>query len=175
MKIRNGLLTLLLFVLAAAGMASGQATRTYSLINGDSLVPASGFDDGSGFTTFFGGSINGQVANATAPAVFTLSVAFKESGEVDAAGNYIGTILAPNSSFAVTESAGRKSVSTSGRINSGTVTYRLIDGRAEVISVVSGDLTVWEGKNKSRKAVGTGTLDYGTSVEGSGTMVLNFF
>ena len=175
MKIRNGVLTLLLFVLAAYGATYGQTTRTYSLANGDQLMPSSSIVDSSGVPTYFGGAINGSVTNVSAPAVFTLSIAFRESGVVDAAaGIYSGIILAPNSTFAITESARRKSVSTSGSVDGGTVTYRLIDGRAEIISVVS-SLTVYEGKNKSRRAVGTGTLDYGTSAEGSGTMVLNFF
>jgi hypothetical protein len=173
MKIRNGLLALLLFVLGAAGAASGQ-TRTLSLFNGDSLTPASPFVDASGGTTYFGGFINGQVASSS-PSTFTFSITFKDTGVIDAAaGIYGGTIVAPNSSFTVTESSGRKSITTSGSIDAGTVTYRLIDGRAEIISV-SGSLTIWEGKNRRRTAVGTGTLEYGTSEEGSGTITLTFF
>jgi hypothetical protein len=45
---------------------------------------------------------------------------------------------------------------------------------ADIISVTSGNLTVWEGKNKSRRAVGNGMLNYGTAIEGSGTMTLFF-
>jgi hypothetical protein len=75
----------------------------------------------------------------------------------------------------VNQGSGRKTVSTSGSIDSGTVTYRLTqEGLADIISVSSNSLTVWEGKNKRRTAVGTGTLDYGTSVEGSGTLTLSF-
>jgi hypothetical protein len=174
MKIRNGLLALLLFVLGAAGAASGQ-TRTLSLSNGDSLTPASPFVDASGGTTYFGGFINGQVASSS-PATFTFSITFTATGVIDeAAGIYGGTIVAPNSSFAVTESSSRKSITTSGSIDAGTVTYRLIDGRAEIISVVSSNLTISEGKNRRRTTVGSGTLEYGTVEEGSGTMTLNFF
>jgi hypothetical protein len=115
------------------------------------------------------------VAGAT-PGTFTFSLAFQDTGLIDPVnGVYGGFILAPNSSFSVAEFSGRKSVSTSGTIDSGTVTYRLTpDGRAEIISVVSGSLTVWEGKNRRRTAVGHGTLDYGTSAEGAGTIVLSF-
>jgi hypothetical protein len=54
------------------------------------------------------------------------------------------------------------------------VTYKVTDGRAEIISIVSNSLTIWEGKGKRRAATGNGTLDYGTSAEGVGTIVLNF-
>ena len=155
--------------------AAAQNTRTFSLSQGATIAPASPGFDPSGATTYFGGLVAGQVAG-TAPSMFTLSVAFRSTGVIDqAAGVYGGEILSPYSSFAVTEASGRKSVSTSGTIDGGTVTYRLTaDGRAEIISVVSGNLTVWEGKNKRRTAVGYGTLDYGTSAEGAGTIVLYF-
>jgi hypothetical protein len=91
------------------------------------------------------------------------------------AGIYSGFIVPPTSSFSVSEVSGRKSVSTSGTVDSGAVTYRLTpDGRADVISIVSSGLTVWEGKSKTRRAVGYGTVDYGTAAEGAGTMVLYF-
>src|SRR5688500_7662558 len=100
MKIITGVFALLLFVLAAAGPASGQ-TRTFSPLNGDSLPPATPFVDINGVTTYFGGFINGQVAS-TSPATFTLAITFRAEGVVDpAAGIYSGTIVAPNSSFAV--------------------------------------------------------------------------
>ena len=154
---------------------AAQNTRTFSLVQGSTIAPASPGFDASGVATYFGGLVAGQVAGTT-PATFTLSVAFKSTGVIDqVAGIYGGEILSPYSSFAVTEASGRKSVSTSGTIEGGTVTYRLMaDGRAEIISVVSNNLTVWEGKNKRRTAVGTGTLNYGPAADGSGTMTLNF-
>ena len=155
--------------------AAAQSARTFTLGQGATLAPASPGFDPSGATTYFGGLVAGQVAGAT-PGTFTLSVAFRNTGVVDpAAAIYTGEIVSPYSSFAVTQVSGRKSVTTSGTIDAGTVTYRLTaDGRAEIISVVSGNLTVWSGKNKRRTAVGYGTLDYGTSAQGAGTMVLYF-
>jgi len=153
--------------------AAAQTARTFSLSQGATLMPASPGFDPSGGTTYFGGLVAGQVAGTT-PGTFTLSVTFRSTGVVDAAaGIYGGEIVSPYSSFVVTQGSGRKSVQTSGTIDAGTVTYRLTsDGRAEILSVGSGNLTVWEGKNKRRTAVGYGTLNYGTSVKGSGTIVL---
>ena len=153
--------------------AMAQTTRTFSLSAGDTLMPASPGLDQGGLPTYSGGLVGGQ-ATSTSTGPFTLSLTFQSTGVVDsAAGIYEGTIVSPFSSFVVNQSSGRKSVSTSGTINSGTVTYRLTpQGFAEIISVASNDLTVWEGKNKSRRAVGNGTLDYGTSIEGSGTLTL---
>src|SRR5687768_4093579 len=159
MKIKSRIFALSLFILSAVCAANAQ-TQTLSLVNGDSLTPASGFVDPSGVRVFYGGFVNGQVV-AASPATFTFSVAFRESALINAEeGIYSGTIIAPNSSFAVTTTSGRKSTTTSGTINSGTVTYRLTaDNRADLISIVSTDLTIWEGQNKRRIAVGTGTLD----------------
>ena len=174
-KIGQGFFALSLFLLALTISAQAQ-TQTYSLVNGDSLMPASPVVDLTGAKTYFGGFINGQViANTTT--TFTLSVAFKEIGPVEGQpGVYSGSVVAPNSSFAVTQSVGRKSVTTSGSIDSGTVTYSLTpEGRAEIISIESDSLSIWEGKNKTRRQVGNGTLDYGTVADGSGTLVLNFF
>jgi len=153
-----------------------QTTRTFSLSAGDTLMPASPGLDQGGLPTYSGGLVGGQ-ATSTSTGPFTLSLTFQSTGVVDsAAGIYGGTIVSPFSSFVVNQSSGRKSVSTSGTINSGTVSYRLTpQGFAEIISVTSNDLTVWEGKNKSRRAVGNGTLDYGTSIEGSGTLTLLLF
>ena len=164
---------IMLFMLA--GSASGQTTRTYSLTQGDTHIPASPLVYPDGSTTFHGAFVIGQVVSSV-PATFTFSFGFRDTGVIDpVAGIYGGEILPPMSNFSVTELSGRKSVSTSGTIDSGTVTYRLTpDGRAEIISLVSNDLTVWEGKNKTRRAVGRGTVDYGTSAEGAGTLVLNF-
>jgi hypothetical protein len=175
MKIGQGLFALTLFVLALTVSAKAQ-TQTYSLVNGDSLTPASPFVDGTGAKTYFGGFINGQVIAGTTT-TFTFSVAFREIGPVDGVpGVYSGSVVAPNSSFAVTQHVGRKSVTTSGSIDAGTVTYSLdANGRAEIISIESDNLTIWQGKNKSRTQAGTGTLDYGTVAAGAGTMVLNFF
>lgn len=173
------MLTAALFLAAVSLLlsspAAAQTTRAFSLNRGATLSPASPGYDPSGATIYFSGLVAGQVEAAT-PSTFTLSVAFRNTGVIDpAAGIYSGEILSPYSSFAVTEASGRKSVSTSGTIDAGTVTYRLTpDGRAEIVSVVSGSLTVWEGKNKNRRAVGRGTLDYGTSAEGMGTMLLYF-
>ncbi len=152
-----------------------QTTRTFTLGAGDTLMPAVPGLNTTGGTTYQGGLVGGQ-AFSTSTGTFTLSVTFQSTGVVDsAAGIYGGVILAPFSSFVVTQSSGRKSVSTSGTIDSGTVTYRVApNGFAEILSVASNSLTVWEGKNKNRKAVGTGTLDYGTSVEGSGSLTLLF-
>ena len=174
-KIRQGLFALTLFVLALTVNAQAQ-TQTYSLVNGDQMTPASVFVDLTGTRTYIGGFVNGQVIASTTT-VFTLSVAFTEIGLVEGSpGVYSGAILAPNSSFAITQSVGRKSVSTSGMIDAGTVIYSLTpEGRAEIISIESDNLTIWEGKNKSRQQVGTGTLDYGTVAAGAGTMQLNFF
>jgi hypothetical protein len=151
---------------------AAQNTRTFSLVQGSTITPASPGFDASGVPTYFGGLVAGQVSGPT-PSTFTLSVAFRSTGVIDqVAGIYGGEILSPYSSFAVTQMSGRKSVSTSGTIDGGRVTYRLTDGRAEIISVVSNNLTVWEGKNKRRTAVGTGTLNYGPAGDGSGTMTL---
>jgi hypothetical protein len=175
-SMKQGLSALsLLVLLALAGSASAQTARTYSLVQGSTHVAASPFVGSDGSTTFHGALVIGQVASA-APATFTFSLAFRDAGLVDpAAGIYGGVILPPTSSFSVSETSGRKSVTTSGTIDSGTVTYRLTpDGRAEIVSLVSSALTVWEGRNKSRRAVGHGTVDYGTAAEGAGTMVLYF-
>ena len=153
---------------------AAQTTRTFSLGQASTITPASQGFDASGVPTYFGGLVAGQVVAAN-PTMFTLSVAFRSTGVIDpVAGIYGGEILTlyAYSSFAVTESSGRKSVSTSGSIDAGTVTYRLLaDNRAEIISVVSNNLTVWQGKNKARRAVGTGTLNYGPA---AGTITLKF-
>jgi hypothetical protein len=162
-------------IISLSSLAAAQSTRTYSLGPGDTITPASPGFDPSGATTYYGGLVAGQIA-ATNNNTFTFSITFRSTGVVDpVAGVYAGEIISPFSSFVVTQSSGRKSVSTSGTIDAGTVTYRLTpDGRAEILSVVSGNLTVWSGKNKRRTAVGYGTLDYGTAAEGSGTMTLYF-
>ena len=162
--------------LSLSNPAAAQSTRTFSLHRGDTLTPASPGFDPSGATTYFGGLVAGQVVG-TRPGTFTLSVAFRSTGVVDAeAGLYGGEILPLYSSFVVTEASGRKSVSTSGTIDAGTVTFRLTpDGRAEIIRVVSENLTVWEGKNRNRRAVGSATLDYGTAADGSGTISVLYF
>ena len=162
--------------LSLSSPAAAQSTRTFTLSRGATITPASPGYAPSGVPIYFGGLVAGQVVGTT-PGMFTLSVAFRSTGLVDpAAGVYGGEIVSPYSSFAVTESSGRKSVTTSGMIDAGAVTYRLTaDGRAEILSVDSDNLTVWQGKNKSRRAVGSGTLDYGTPAEGSGTMAINFF
>jgi hypothetical protein len=160
-------------MLSLGGPAAAQSARTFSLSQGSTLSPASPGFDPSGATAFFGGLVAGQVAGSN-PGTFTLSVTFRSTGLIDAAaGVYGGEIVSPYSSFVVTQGSGRKSVQTSGTIDAGSVTYRLTpDGRAEIISVVSGNLTVWSGKNKRRTAVGYGTLDYSTTAQGSGTMTL---
>ena len=161
--------------LSLGGTAAAQSIRTYSLVNGDTLTPASPSFDPSGAPAYSGGLVAGQLGGATG-GVFTLSITFRGAVAIDPdAGIYGGEIVSPFSSFVVNEGSGRKSVSTSGTIDSGTVTYRLTpDGRAEILSVVSGGLTVWKGKNKSRTAVGQGTLRYGADAEGTGTIVLTF-
>jgi hypothetical protein len=166
---------LLIVFLALANSASAQSMRTLSLTQGDTQNPAIPAVNLNGEITYYNGFVMGQVSN-TAPTTFSLLLSFKGGGLIDpAAGIYSGIIISPSSSFAVTEAVGRKSVSTSGTIDSGTVTYRLLpDGRADIISV-SGALTIWSGKNSKRKAVGNGSLEYGTVTEGAGTMVLNFF
>src|SRR5688500_18793617 len=113
MKIGQGFFALTLFVLALT-ISSQAQTQTYSLVNGDQLTPASAFVDLSGVKTYFGGFVNGQVlANTTT--TFTFSVAFREIGPVEGApGIYSGSVVAPNSSFAVTQHVGKKSVTTSG-------------------------------------------------------------
>jgi hypothetical protein len=165
----------LLLLLTLAGSASAQTTRTYSLVQGGTQVAASPFVDLNGSTTYHGALVIGQAAGTT-PTTFTFSLAFRATGLIDPlAGIYGGVILPPTSSFSVSELSGRKSVTTSGTIDSGAVTYRLTsDGRAEIVSVVSSALTVWEGRNKSRKAVAHGTVDYGTAAEGAGTLALYF-
>jgi hypothetical protein len=166
---------LMLFALAA----SAQTTRTLTLSQGDNITPASRVTDATGATTYFGSFVNARVAGPL-PGVATFSLAFSDAGLIDPLGGvYSGTILAPNSSFAVTETvtSGRKSqsVSTSGTIDAGMVTYRLTaDGRAEIISIVSGNLTIWEGKSRRRTAVGFGSLDYGTATPDAGTLTLVF-
>jgi hypothetical protein len=173
---KKGLTALtLLLLLALAGSASAQAARTYSLVQGGTHVAASPFVGPDGSTAYHGALVIGQAAGAT-PTTFTFSLAFRATGVVDpAAGIYGGVILPPTSSFSVSQLSGRRSVTTSGTIDSGAVTYRLTpEGRAEVVGVVSSALTVWEGSNKRRTAVGHGTLDYGTAAEGAGTLVLYF-
>ena len=162
-------------LLSLGGPAAAQSVRTYSLSRGATVTPASPGLDPSGAPVYMGGLVAGQ-ADGAAPGTFTLSLGFRSTGVIDpAAGVYGGEIVPQYSSFVVNEGTGRKSVSTSGSIDAGTVTYRLTpDGRAEVISVVSGGLTVWEGKSKRRTAVAQGTLDYGTLSEGGGTIVLYF-
>ena len=176
MKIKHGFFALTLFVLAFSVSAKAQTQSTLTLINGDSLTPASSFVDPTGAKVYFGGLVFGQVVASTTT-TFTFSVAFREIGPVEGSpGIYSGSVMAPNSSFAVTRSVGRKSVTTSGTVDDGTVTYSLTpEGRAEIISIASDNLTIWQGKNRNRTAVGNGTLDYGTATAGSGTMVLNFF
>ena len=176
MKIKQGFFALTLFVLALATSAQAQTTQTHSLYNGDTLGLASGFVDSTGVRTYFGGFVNGQVVASTTT-TFTFSVGFREIGPVEGApGVYSGSIAAPSSTFAVTKAVGRKSVTTSGTIDSGTVTYSIdAYGRAEIISLESDSVTIWEGKNRSRRQVGNGTVDYGTVAAGAGTMVLNFF
>jgi hypothetical protein len=162
-------------LIALGPRAAAQTTRTFSLKNGDTIAPASPGFDPSGGTAYYSGLVAGQVEGAT-PGTFTLSVAFRNAGPAAEPGVYVGQIMAPYSSFSVTQASGRKSVSTSGTIDSGAVTYRLTAyGQAEIISVSSENLTVWEGKNKSRKAVGRGALDYGTAAAGTGTITLSFF
>jgi hypothetical protein len=162
-------------IISLSSPAAAQTAHTYSLGPGDTITPASPGFDPSGATVYYSGLVAGQVA-ATAGHTFTLSVAFRSTGVIDpVAGIYGGEILSPYSSFVVTQSSGRKSVSTSGTIDAGSVTYRLTaDGRADIISVTSNNLTIWEGKNKRRTVVGYGTLNYGTITEGSGTMTLYF-
>lgn len=156
--------------------AAAQTTRTYTLGPGDTINPASQSYDPSGATAYSGGLVAGQL-NGTPGNTFSFSLTFRSTGVIDpAAGVYGGEIVSPFSSFVITQASGRKSVSTSGTIDSGTVTYRLTpEGRADIISVTSSNLTVWEGKNKSRRIVGNGTLNYGTPTEGSGTMTLSTF
>lgn len=174
---KKAIFTLSLLMLLALS-ASAQTSRTLTLAQGDTITPATPVTDATGATTYYSAFVNARVAG-TSPGVATFSLAFRDAGLVDplVPGVYSGTILAPNSSFAVTETvtSGRKSqsVSTSGTIDAGTVTYSLTaDGRAEIISIVSGNLTIWEGKSRRRAAVGVGSLDYGTSAPGAGTLTL---
>ena len=174
--IKKGFSALLLFMLLMiASNASAQSTRMLVLSQGDTQNPAMPVVSLYGEITYYNGYVMGRVAAAN-PTTFNFLLSFKGGGLIDpTAGIYSGTITSPSSSFTVTEAVGRKSISTSGTIDSGTVTYRLLpDGRADIISV-SGALTIWEGKNSKRKMVGNGTLEYGTVTEGAGNMVLNFF
>ena len=175
--IKKGFSALLLFmILTLAGSASAQSARELTLSNGDTQTPAMPVTSLTGETTYYSGFVIGTV-NSTNPTTFSFLLSFKDAVLTDStAGIYSGTIISPSSSFAVTEAVGRKkSITTSGSIDSGTVTYRLTpDGRADIISV-SGALTIWEGKNSKRRAVGNGTVEYGTDAEGAGTMWLNFF
>src|SRR5688500_17408576 len=98
MKIRNGLIALSLFILSVVAV-SGQ-TRNISLFDGDSLTPASAFVDLTGSTTYYGGFINGRTPGGT----FTFSVTFRAGELIDPTGGiYSGTVVAPNSSFAISE------------------------------------------------------------------------
>ena len=176
--IKKGFSALLLFMLLMlVGSASAQPAGTpLTLSNGDTQTPAMPVTSLTGETTYYSGFVIGTV-NSTNPTTFSFLLSFKDAVLTDStAGIYSGTIISPSSSFAVTEAVGRKkSITTSGSIDSGTVTYRLTpDGRADIISV-SGALTIWEGKNSKRRAVGNGTVEYGTDAEGAGTMWLNFF
>lgn len=161
--------------LSLAVTAAAQNPRTYSLKNGGTVSTASQGYDPSGAPAYIGGAVAGQLDSAPG-GTFTLWVSFRSTGFDPATGVYSGEVVPQYSSFAVTEPSGRKGVTTSGSIDAGAVTYRLLaDGRAEVISVASNNLTIWQGKNKSRRVVGSGTLDYGRSAEGAGTMSLYFF
>lgn len=173
--IKKGFTLLLFMLLTLAGSASAQTTRTLSLSQGYTQTPAMPVASPTGTTTYYGGFVMGRVSS-TNPATFSFLLTFSDAGLIDPAnGIYSGVIISPNSSFAVTEAVGRKSTSTSGSIDSGSVVYRLTpDGRAEILSV-SSSLTIWEGKNSKRKAVGNGTIQYGLSTEGAGTIMLNFF
>lgn len=175
--IKKGFSALLLFtLLILTGSAFAQSTRTLSLTQGDTQTPAMPAVSPTGEITYYSGFVMGRVTSVN-PTTFSLLLSFKGTGLIDPVnGIYSGTIISPSSSFAVTEAVGRKSVSTSGTIDFGSLTYRLLpDGRADIISVSSNNLTIWEGKNSKRRAVGNGTIDYGTITEGAGTMVLNFF
>lgn len=148
-------------------------TRTFSLTRGDMIAPAvASVDPTTGAVTYHGGLVAGQV-NGIAGNTFTLSITFRSTGVIDATnGIYSGVVVSPFSSFAISESAGRKTVQTSGTIDTGNVTYRVdANGLAEIITV-TGNLTVWEGKNKNRRAVAYGIVDYGTTTEGVGTINL---
>lgn len=174
--IKKGFSALLLFMLLTlAGSASAQSTRTLTLNNGDTQTPAMPVTSLTGETTYYSGFVMGSVTS-TNPTTFSFLLSFRDVDFDPTASIHSGTIISPSSSFAVTEAVGRKkSITTSGSIDSGTVTYRLTaDGRADIISV-SGALTIWEGKNSKRRAVGNGTIEYGTVTEGAGTMWLNFF
>lgn len=176
--IKKGFSALLLFMLLTlAGSASAQSTRTLALNNGDTLTPAMPVTSLTGETTYYSGFVTGSVTNTTTPTTFSLLLSFKDAVLINpTAGIYSGTIISPSSSFTVTEAARRKSISTSGSIDSGFVTFQLLpDGRAEIISVKSNSLSIWEGKNSKRRMVGNGTLEYGTVTEGAGTMWLNLF
>lgn len=176
-SIKKGFSALLFFtLLMLTGSAFAQSTRTLALTQGDTQTPAMPVTALNGEVTYYSGFVMGRVTAAN-PTTFNFLLSFKGGGLIDpTAGIYSGTIISPSSSFAVTEAVGRKSVSTSGSIDSGFVTYRLLpDGRADIISVTSSNLSIWEGKNSKRKMVGNGTLEYGTVTEGAGTMVLNFF
>lgn len=173
--IKKGFSALLLFMLLMlVGSASAQPAGMLTLSNGDTQTPAMPVTSLTGETTYYSGFVMGSV-NSTNPTTFSFLLSFRDNGSEPINGIHSGTIISPSSSFAVTEAARRKSISTSGSIDSGTVTYRLTpDGRADIISV-SGALTIWEGKNSKRRAVGNGTIEYGIVTEGAGTMWLNFF
>ena len=169
---------LLLMLLALANSAYAQSTRTLELSQGYTHTPAMAVTNLTGEVTYHNGFVMGSVTNTTNPTTFSFLLSFKDAVLIDsAAGIYSGTIISPSSSFAVTESVSRKkSTTTSGTIDSGSVTFRFLpDGRADIISVVSDSLSLWEGRNSKRRKVGSGTVDYGTVMEGEGTMVLNFF
>jgi hypothetical protein len=175
--LKKGFSALLLFmVLMLAGSASAQSVRTLTLSQGDTQNPAMPAVSPTGEITYYSGFVTGRVT-ATNVTTFNFLLTFKGRTLIDpAAGIYSGTIVSPSSSFSVTEAVGRKSISTSGSIDSGAVTYRLLpDGRADILSVTSDSLTIWEGRNSKRKMVGNGILRYGTVTEGEGTMVLNLF
>src|SRR5687767_10389887 len=87
---------------------AAQNTRTFSLVQGSTITPASPGFDASGVPTYFGGLVAGQVVG-TNPSMFTLSVSFRSTGVIDpVAGIYGGEILTPYaySSFVVTEAVG---------------------------------------------------------------------
>src|SRR5687767_3773067 len=153
--IKKGFSALLLFMLLTfAGSASAQSARELTLSNGDTQTPAMPVTSLTGETTYYSGFVMGTVTS-TNPTTFSFLLSFKDAVLIDStAAIYSGIIISPSSSFAVTEAVGRKkSITTSGSLDSGTVTYRLTpDGRADIISV-SGAVTIWEGKNSKRRAV----------------------
>lgn len=168
------LAALCLFTQVLTQTASAATTRTESL-SGSCINPATALaNPTTGVVSYYHGMVSGSAVGGINGA-FVLSVSFNTGEIVDPVNNVYAAVLSyPNSSFSLTSSSGKNNT-LSGTIDSGVVTYTLNpDGSAKVIGVTNAALTIRGGKGTYSKVSGSGSLDYGSTTEGSGTMTLTF-